>query len=214
MARYRTWDLPMNNEILSCAGNRDTSENARGNKSAATAAKGLLFRFCRGNAERGAFRRGDGLKHAHRAGKRVPLTSRKREDPVGLNRRRERCGSFNIWTCSGFVVLYSSSMWWSSTGESSLLMSTWWSLFCCVSSSRRDTPMQAFAELLAVVTRAAIVVVINQSLTLPDSRIAIHAEYLACANKIRSTHARFRTEESIKRDGRTNYSRLGSLVKG
>lgn len=41
----------MNNEILSCAENRDTSENARGNKSAATA-KGLLFRFCRGNAER------------------------------------------------------------------------------------------------------------------------------------------------------------------
>ncbi|EGI66796.1 hypothetical protein G5I_04601 [Acromyrmex echinatior] len=28
------------------------------------------------------------------------------------------------------------------------------------------------------------------------------------------THARFRTEESIKRDGRTNYSQLGSLVKG
>lgn len=42
----------MNNEILSCAENRDTSENARGNKSAATVAKGLLFRFCRGNAKR------------------------------------------------------------------------------------------------------------------------------------------------------------------
>lgn len=42
----------MNNEILSCAENRDTSENARENKSAATVAKGLLFRFCRGNAER------------------------------------------------------------------------------------------------------------------------------------------------------------------
>jgi len=41
--------------------------------------------------------------------------------------------------------------------------------------------MQAFAELLAVIIRAAIVVVINQSLTFPDSRIAIHAEYLACA---------------------------------
>jgi len=52
MARYRTWDLPMNNEILSCAENRDTSENARENKSVATAAKGLLFRFCRGNSER------------------------------------------------------------------------------------------------------------------------------------------------------------------
>ncbi|KYM96497.1 hypothetical protein ALC62_12864, partial [Cyphomyrmex costatus] len=166
MARYRTWDLPINNKILSCTGNRDTSENARGNKSAATAAKGLLFRFCRGNAERtttlttlegwfvpagyisyfaifamvpdgrvrciakiistavspdadddekdddddavrgavrqhlrpdrvdeslprevsggglrspiedGAFRRGDGLKHAHRAGKRVPLAKK------------------------------------------------------------------------------------------------------------------------------------------
>lgn len=33
----------------------------------------------------------------------------------------------------------------------------------------------------AVIIRAAIVVVINQSLTLPDSRIAIYAEYLACA---------------------------------
>lgn len=41
--------------------------------------------------------------------------------------------------------------------------------------------MQAFAELPAVIIRAAIVVVINQSLTLPDSRIAIYAEYLACA---------------------------------
>lgn len=52
MVRYRTWNLSMNNEILSCAENRDTSENARGNKSAATVAKGLLFRFCRGNAKR------------------------------------------------------------------------------------------------------------------------------------------------------------------
>lgn len=42
----------MNNEILSRAENRNTSENARENKSAATVAKGLLFRFCRGNAER------------------------------------------------------------------------------------------------------------------------------------------------------------------
>lgn len=42
--------------------------------------------------------------------------------------------------------------------------------------------MQAFAELLAVIiTRTAIVVVINQSLTLPDSCIAIYTEYLACA---------------------------------
>ncbi|KYM96498.1 hypothetical protein ALC62_12865 [Cyphomyrmex costatus] len=56
-------------------------------------------------------------------------------------------------------------------------------------TARRDAPMQAFAELLAVIIRAAIVVVINQSLTLPDSRIAIHAEYLACVNKIRSTRA-------------------------
>lgn len=40
--------------------------------------------------------------------------------------------------------------------------------------------MQAFAELLAVIIRAAIVVVINQSLTLPDSCAAIYAEYLAC----------------------------------
>ena len=70
---------------------------------------------------------------------RLLTTSRKREDPVGLNRRWERCGSFNIWTCSGFVVLYSSS----TTGgprraslRHSLLMSTWWSLFCCVSSSQ------------------------------------------------------------------------------
>jgi len=46
---------------------------------------------------------------------------------------------------------------------------------------QRDTPMQAFAELLVVIIQAAIVVVINQSLTLPDSHIAIHAEYLACA---------------------------------
>ena len=49
------------------------------------------------------------------------------------------------------------------------------------STARRDTSMQAFAELLVVIIRAAIVVVINQSLTLSDSRIAIHAEYLACA---------------------------------
>lgn len=42
----------MNNEMLSCAENRDTSENARENKSAASVAKGFLFRFCRGNAER------------------------------------------------------------------------------------------------------------------------------------------------------------------
>lgn len=33
----------------------------------------------------------------------------------------------------------------------------------------------------AVIIRAAIVVVINQSLTLPDSRIAIYAEYLVYA---------------------------------
>jgi hypothetical protein len=51
-------------------------------------------------------------------------------------------------------------------------------------AERRSTagaPMQAFAELPAVIIRAAIVVVINQSLTLRDSRIVIYAEYLACA---------------------------------
>lgn len=41
--------------------------------------------------------------------------------------------------------------------------------------------MQAFAELPVVIIRAAIVVVINQSLTLPGSCITIYAEYLACA---------------------------------
>ncbi|TGZ45895.1 Uncharacterized protein DBV15_02708 [Temnothorax longispinosus] len=112
MARYRTRNLPMNNEILSCAENRDTSENARGNKSATTIAKGLLFRFCRGNAERttlttlegcpdrvdeslpcgvsgGGLRSpieddgaaGDGLKHAHRAGKRAPLAKKSGRRP-------------------------------------------------------------------------------------------------------------------------------------
>lgn len=41
--------------------------------------------------------------------------------------------------------------------------------------------MQAFAELPVVIIRAAIVVVINQSLTLPDTCIKIYAEYLARA---------------------------------
>lgn len=55
------------------------------------------------------------------------------------------------------------------------------SQFNTIGAARRGAPMQAFAELLAVIIRAAIVVVINQLLTLPDSCVAIYAEYLACA---------------------------------
>ncbi|KYM83596.1 hypothetical protein ALC53_05996 [Atta colombica] len=168
MARYRTWDLPMNNEILSCAGNRDTSENARENKSVATAAKGLLFRFCRGNSERtttlttleGWFVPAgyisyfaifamvpDGLAvsldadddekdddddddavrsavRQHLCPDRVDESLPREVSGGGLRSPIEDGGgSFNIWTCSGFVVLYSlstnkiRSTYWARVGE-------------------------------------------------------------------------------------------------
>ncbi|KYN33666.1 hypothetical protein ALC56_11923 [Trachymyrmex septentrionalis] len=161
MARYRTWDLPMNNEILSCAGNRDTSENARGNKSVATAAKGLLFRFCRGNAERtttlttleGWFVPAgyisyfaifamvpDGLAVLPDADDDEKDGDDDDDDDavrsaVRQHLRPDRVDeSFNIWTCSGALLYFIPPR--RASLRHSLLMPTWCSLFCCVSSSQ------------------------------------------------------------------------------
>lgn len=77
-----------------------------------------------------------------------------------------------------------------------------------IRSAWRAAPMQAFAELLAVIiTWTAIVAVINQSLTLPDSCIAIYTEYLACAIYTRACRARFSKSEYDERRAYTDCRR-------